>query len=172
MRATAEENPDLLWGLRGGGGNFGVVTSFEYRLHPVGPEVIAGGVLHSFADAPELFRFFGEYVAEAPDELSVTASTFRAVAGAAGATRAARRTGDRPRGVLRGRLGRWGAGAGAASTVRAAAGGLHRSDAVHGSPDEPLTPRIRAASTTTGNRTTSMRSPTTRSPRSSSTRRA
>jgi len=78
VRASAEENSDLLWGLRGGGGNFGVVTSFEYRLHPVGPQVLAGGVLHAFADAPELFRFMREFVAEAPDELSVTASTFRA----------------------------------------------------------------------------------------------
>jgi len=78
VRASADENPDLLWGLRGGGGNFGVVTSFEYRLHPIGPRVLAGGVVHSFADAPELFRFLSEFVAEAPDELSVTASTFRA----------------------------------------------------------------------------------------------
>jgi FAD/FMN-containing dehydrogenase len=78
VRASAEENADLLWGLRGGGGNFGVVTSFEYRLHPVGPQVLAGGVLHSFADAHEVFRFFADFVAEAPDELSVIASTFRA----------------------------------------------------------------------------------------------
>jgi len=78
LTASAHENPDLLWALRGGGGNFGVVTSFEYRLHPIGPEVIAGGVVHSFADAPEVFRFFADYVATAPDELSVTASTFRA----------------------------------------------------------------------------------------------
>jgi FAD/FMN-containing dehydrogenase len=76
--ASAVEHPDLLWGLRGGGGNFGVVTSFEYRLHPVGPQVIAGGVVHAFADAHEVFRFFADYVATAPDELSVTASTFRA----------------------------------------------------------------------------------------------
>ena len=78
VRASAEENADLLWGLRGGGGNFGVVSSFLYQLHPVGPDVLAGGVLHSFADAPAVFRFFAEFVAEAPDELSVTASTFRA----------------------------------------------------------------------------------------------
>jgi FAD/FMN-containing dehydrogenase len=79
--ASADENPELLWGLRGGGGNFGVVTSFEYRLHPVGPQVIAGGVLHAFSDAPEVFRFFADFVAAAPDELSVTASTFRAPPG-------------------------------------------------------------------------------------------
>lgn len=81
LRASADENPDLLWGLRGGGGNFGVVTSFEYRLHPIGPEVIAGGVVHSFEDAPEVFRFFADFVTTAPDELSVTASTFRAPPG-------------------------------------------------------------------------------------------
>lgn len=74
-------NPDLLWGLRGGGGgNFGVVTSFEYRLCPVGPQVIAGGMVHSFADAAEVFRFFADFVASAPDELSVMASTFPAPA--------------------------------------------------------------------------------------------
>jgi FAD/FMN-containing dehydrogenase len=78
VRASENENPDLLWGLRGGGGNFGVVTSFEYRLHEVGPMVLAGGVVHAFADAPRVLRFFAEFVAEAPDELSVSASTFRA----------------------------------------------------------------------------------------------
>jgi FAD/FMN-containing dehydrogenase len=78
VRAGEHENPGLLWGLRGGGGNFGVVTSFEYRLHPVGPQVLAGGVVHAFTDAPRLFRFFADFVAEAPDELSVVASTFRA----------------------------------------------------------------------------------------------
>ena len=81
VRASADENPDLLWGLRGGGGNFGVVSSFEFQLHAVGPEVLAGGVVHSFADAPQVFRFFAEFVSEAPDELSVTASTFRAAPG-------------------------------------------------------------------------------------------
>jgi len=81
VTASAEENPDLLWGLRGGGGNFGVATSFEYRLHSVGPQVIAGGVLHAFSDAPDVFRFFADFVATAPDELSVTASTFRASPG-------------------------------------------------------------------------------------------
>ena len=135
VRASAEENADLLWGLRGGGGNFGVVTSFEYRLHPVGPEVIAGRVLHSFADAPEVFRFFGEFVAEAPDELSVTASTFRAspelpvppeLHGELVTVLAVCYAGDLAAGerVL-----------GAASSVRAAAGGLHHADAVHGSSD-------------------------------------
>jgi len=76
VTASRDQNPDLLWGLRGGGGNFGVVTSFEYRLHPVGPQVIAGGMVHSFADAADVFRFFADFAAGAPDELSVMASTF------------------------------------------------------------------------------------------------
>jgi FAD/FMN-containing dehydrogenase len=78
VTASAAENPELLWGLRGGGGNFGVVTSFRYRLHPVGPQVVAGGVVHAFTDAPDVLRFFADFVATAPDELSVVASTFRA----------------------------------------------------------------------------------------------
>ncbi len=78
VRASEDENPDLLWGLRGGGGNFGVVTSFEYRLQRVGPQVLAGGVVYAFADAQRVFRFFADFVADAPDALSVVASTFRA----------------------------------------------------------------------------------------------
>ena len=80
VRASTDQNADLLWGLRGGGGNFAVVTSFEYQLHAVGPKILAGGVLHPFSDAREVFRFLSDFVAEAPSELSVTASTFRASA--------------------------------------------------------------------------------------------
>ena len=135
VSASAEENADLLWGLRGGGGNFGVVTSFEYRLHRVGPQVIAGGVLHSFADAPAVYRFFREFVAEAPDELSVIASTFRASPALPVPPRAARRPRDGSRRVLRGRSGRRRTGAATAASVRAAAGGFDRSEAVHGAPE-------------------------------------
>ena len=81
IKASPTENEDLFWGLRGGGGNFGIVTSLEYRLHPVGPQVIAGGVVHDFADAPEVLRFFADFAATAPDELSMIASTFRAPPG-------------------------------------------------------------------------------------------
>src|SRR5262245_25924306 len=69
VRASAEEHPDLFWGLRGGGGNFGIVTSFEYRLHQVGPMVLAGVILHPAARARELLSFYREYIASAPDEL-------------------------------------------------------------------------------------------------------
>ncbi|MGH7321844.1 MAG: FAD-binding oxidoreductase [Candidatus Rokuibacteriota bacterium] len=70
LRASAEEHADLFWGLRGGGGNFGVVTSFEYRLHPVGPIVLAGVMLHPAARAREVLGFYRDYIAAAPDELT------------------------------------------------------------------------------------------------------
>jgi FAD/FMN-containing dehydrogenase len=70
LTASEDENPDLFWGVRGGGGNFGVVTSFEYRLHPVGPIVLAGPIFHPLEDAPEVLRFYREFIAAAPDELT------------------------------------------------------------------------------------------------------
>ncbi len=73
LKASDGENEDLYWGIRGGGGNFGVVTSFEYRLHPVGP-VLAGGLSYPLAAAPEVLRFYDDFVKAAPDELSTAAS--------------------------------------------------------------------------------------------------
>jgi len=70
IRASPEEHPDLFWGLRGGGGNFGVVTSFEYRLHPVGPIVLAGVMLHPAARAREVLGFYSDFIESAPDELT------------------------------------------------------------------------------------------------------
>ncbi len=70
VRATEKENADLFWGIRGGGGNLGVVTSFELRLHPVGPEVLAGLIVHPFSAARDVLRAYRELVAQAPDELT------------------------------------------------------------------------------------------------------
>jgi FAD/FMN-containing dehydrogenase len=70
LTASAAENPDLFWAIRGGGGNFGVVTSFEYRLHPVGPTVLAGPIFHPLEDARKLLAFYREFIATAPDELT------------------------------------------------------------------------------------------------------
>jgi FAD/FMN-containing dehydrogenase len=70
VRASADENPELLWGLRGGGGNFGIATSFELELHPVGPIVYAGPVFYPAAAARELTHAFREWSAGAPDELT------------------------------------------------------------------------------------------------------
>jgi FAD/FMN-containing dehydrogenase len=70
VRASTEENPELLWGLRGGGGNFGVVTEFEFQLYPVGPIVFGGQILHPRSAARELLRFYREFMAQAPDEVA------------------------------------------------------------------------------------------------------
>jgi FAD/FMN-containing dehydrogenase len=70
LTASEDQNSDLFWGVRGGGGNFGVVTSFEYRLHPVGPIVLGGPIFHPFEDAREVLRFYREFIAAAPDELT------------------------------------------------------------------------------------------------------
>jgi FAD/FMN-containing dehydrogenase len=67
--ASEDENADLFWGVRGGGGNFGVVTQFEFRLNPVGPTVVAGPVFWPIADSPKVLRFYRDWIAEAPDEL-------------------------------------------------------------------------------------------------------
>ncbi|HEX6133158.1 MAG TPA: FAD-binding oxidoreductase [Longimicrobiales bacterium] len=68
-RANAQENPDLFWGVRGGGGNFGIVTSFEFRLHPMQRTVIAGDLVFPIAMARRALTVFGTYGPEAPDEL-------------------------------------------------------------------------------------------------------
>ncbi len=70
VNASERENPDLFWGLRGGGGNFGIVTEFEFRLHPVGPTVLAGNVYYALEDGFEVLRRYREVAATAPDELT------------------------------------------------------------------------------------------------------
>jgi FAD/FMN-containing dehydrogenase len=70
LHASDRDNSDLFWALRGGGGNFGVVTSFEFRLHPVGPQVLSGLIVYPFARAKELFSAYRAAVAKAPDELT------------------------------------------------------------------------------------------------------
>jgi FAD/FMN-containing dehydrogenase len=70
LTASAEENADLLWGLRGGGGNFGVVTMLEFDLHPVGPTVCAGATFYAGDRAEEVMRFYREYAKDIPDELT------------------------------------------------------------------------------------------------------
>jgi FAD/FMN-containing dehydrogenase len=70
VRADDEHDPELLWGLRGGGGNFGVVTSFEYRVHPMGPEVVAGAVFYRGEDAADVLHAYQAAAATAPDGLT------------------------------------------------------------------------------------------------------
>jgi FAD/FMN-containing dehydrogenase len=76
LTANAEENEDLFWGIRGGSGNFGIVTSFKYQLHPVGA-VLGGGVLFPEAKAREALRFCHEFASTCPDELSTSTSLGR-----------------------------------------------------------------------------------------------
>jgi FAD/FMN-containing dehydrogenase len=68
VTASATESPDLFWGLRGGGGNFGIVTSFRFRLHPVGPEVLAGLVVHPLDAARDVIRFYRGFIKTTPEQ--------------------------------------------------------------------------------------------------------
>ena len=69
VTASADENADLFWGVRGGGGNFGIVTEFEFRLVPLGPQVMAGPVFWAMEDAPQVLRFYRDWIAGCPDEM-------------------------------------------------------------------------------------------------------
>lgn len=70
VTASESNHPDLFWGIRGGGGNFGIVTSFEYQLHEVGPELLTGLIVHDAGDAFAALEFYREFAAQAPDELT------------------------------------------------------------------------------------------------------
>jgi FAD binding domain/Berberine and berberine like len=70
VTASAEENSDLFWGVRGAGGNFGVVTEFEFRLNPVGPQVLAGPVIWPMEQSAEVLRFYRDWITDVPDELT------------------------------------------------------------------------------------------------------
>lgn len=77
LRLSAGEHPDLFWAIRGGGGNFGVVTALELQLHQVGPQVLSGQIIYPFDRAAEFLRFFREFMAEAPDEFQCYPFCFR-----------------------------------------------------------------------------------------------
>lgn len=72
--ASEDENADLFWGLRGGGGNFGIVTNFTFELQPLGPTVLAGMVVWSADQAPEVLGFLRDFIADAPDEIGLMAN--------------------------------------------------------------------------------------------------
>jgi FAD/FMN-containing dehydrogenase len=73
VTASERENTDLFWAVRGGGGGFGVITSFEFRAHPLGPEVFLGFVFHPYEEARSLLQFFRQFTATAPEELGLIA---------------------------------------------------------------------------------------------------
>ncbi len=69
LKASEHENADLFWGVRGGGGNFGIVTEFEFRLNPLGPQVFAGPIFWPMDEAPSVLSFYRDWIADCPDEL-------------------------------------------------------------------------------------------------------
>jgi hypothetical protein len=69
VKASDRQNPDLFWGVRGGGGNFGIVTEFEFRLSPLGPQVMAGPIFWPMEEAPKVLRFYRDWITGSPDEL-------------------------------------------------------------------------------------------------------
>jgi FAD/FMN-containing dehydrogenase len=71
LHVSANSEPNLFWAIRGGGGNFGIVTAFTFRLHPVGPEVLSGLIVHPFADAAQRLRDYRALASDMPDELTV-----------------------------------------------------------------------------------------------------
>jgi FAD/FMN-containing dehydrogenase len=74
VRASEQENAELFWGLRGGGGNFGIVTAFDLRVHPVGPTVLAGPMFYPGELAGDILRFYREWAPQAPEELTTMVS--------------------------------------------------------------------------------------------------
>lgn len=70
VTASQEQNADLFWGVRGGGGNFGIVTEFEFRLNPVGPEILAGPIAWPMEKSPEVLRFYRDWIEDVPDDLT------------------------------------------------------------------------------------------------------
>jgi FAD/FMN-containing dehydrogenase len=80
VKASEDQNADLFWGVRGGGGNFGIVTDFELRLNPLGPYVVAGPVFWPMEEAPKVLRFYRDWIADCPDELMTIAVQRRAPA--------------------------------------------------------------------------------------------
>ncbi|HET8526224.1 MAG TPA: FAD-binding oxidoreductase [Actinomycetota bacterium] len=80
VRASDDENADLLWGLKGGGGNFGVVTAFRFRAHPIGPTVVAGPILFPLERTAEVMDVYRDWARDAPDELTTILNVRRAAA--------------------------------------------------------------------------------------------
>src|SRR5919197_5934569 len=70
VKANETQNPDLFWGVRGGGGNFGIVTDFEFRLNPVGPILLAGPIFWPMEESGDVLRFYRDWITDVPDELT------------------------------------------------------------------------------------------------------
>src|SRR6266498_2559309 len=122
VRTSKDEEPDLFWAVRGGGGNFGVATSFEYQLHAVGPTVTAGLIAHPFDRSRDLLRFFRDSTASLPDEHTIFGTLTHAPDGSG----EARGHGDLPLRLARRRRN----GDAAAQAIRSPGDGCHRPNAL------------------------------------------
>jgi Berberine and berberine like len=80
VKASEDENADLFWGVRGGGGNFGIATEFEFRLHPIGPQVVSGPIIWPAEEATNVLRFYRDWIADCPDELATNIGQRKAAA--------------------------------------------------------------------------------------------
>ena len=143
LTASESEHPDLFWATRGGGGNFGVATRFEFKLHPVGPTVLAGMLLYPAAMAAAVLRNFRDVMADAADEIGSGVALITAPTPTRSPSRSAdSRSSGRP--LLRRAGGAGRAGAAAAARVRAAGDRHGRADAVRRPPEARSTPTIPA----------------------------
>jgi FAD/FMN-containing dehydrogenase len=77
VNTSGQQNPELFWGLRGGGGNFGIATNFEYQLHPFDPTMLGGDLVFAWDDAPAVLPFFFDFARNAPDELNLDCAAVR-----------------------------------------------------------------------------------------------
>ena len=151
VKASADENADLFWGVRGGGGNFGIVTEFEFRCVPLGTQVLAGPIFWPMEQSGEVLRFYRDWVADAPDELMTIVVHRKAPplpVRPGGAAREAGRDGH----PLLGRRRRGGGEVHPpAAGVRLAGRGRLRAEAVPGAPGD-VRPELRAAAAGTTSR--------------------
>ena len=163
VTASEDEHPDLFWALRGGGGNFGVVTSFLFRLHPVGT-VYAGPMLWPIERAAEVLRWYRDFLPDAPDDLNGFFAFLTVPPGAAVPGGAAGQDDVRRRLVLHRAAGQGrGASSRRSAPVRAAGARLGRPDAVPGAAEACSTRSTRRATSGTGRPTSSTSCPTRRS---------
>ena len=155
VRASETENADLFWGLRGGGGNFGIVTSFEFQLHPVGPNVLSGLIVFPFDQAKSVLTQFARFTETMPDELNVWMVTRKAPPLPFLPAERPRKGDRRARPVLCGRPRRGREADRAAARVRHGARRAHRRAAVHRLAAGLRSAPDARAHATTGSRTTS-----------------
>ena len=134
LTVNAREHEDLFWGIRGGGGNFGLITAFEYRLHPVA-QVLGGFLVYPLAQAKSLLTFLREYLPTVPENLTVLIVFMTATRGSDAASSRAQHGGRGPCGLLHRAATGGGKSAAAAADVWHPRRGRHWPDAVHGTPD-------------------------------------